>query len=134
MKQRNQYKGAWVGSITAALISGCVPLQPPPIPAIPSPPPAPRVVHTVITAEETEGSCGSLHEFVLDVQKLESKARKELLDELSSYEGGKFSCDRLKTGLLLSQIGKTIREDNLAIEILDEYDNADQLHGDNQQL
>ena len=138
MKLVNRYKNAWAVPIAALLVSGCVPLQPPPIPEIPSPPsipapaPAPRVVHTVIPAEE--GSCGSLQEFVLDVQKLQSKARKELLDQLSNYEGGKFSCDRLKTGLLLSQIGKTIKEDNLAIDILDEYDKADQLDEENQQL
>ena len=131
LRKTNKY-GALVAITT--VVVGCVPIQPPAIPDIPLPPPVPqtRVVHTVNTSEE--GSCGSLHDFVIDAQKLKQKARKELLDQLSRYEGGKFSCDRLKTGLLLSQIGKTVNEDSLAIEILDEYENADQLDEENQQL
>lgn len=136
MKQTRKTINYCALSIVTTVIVGCVPLQPPPIPEIPLPPPVPqaqtRIIHTVNTSEE--GSCGSLQDFVIDAQKLKQKARKELLDQLSSYEGGKFSCDRLKTGLLLSQIGKTVNEDSLAIEILDEYANADQLDEENQQL
>ncbi len=80
------------------------------------------------------GSCGSMHDFVLDVQNLNSTQRKKLLDELGSYAESEFSCDRLKTGALLSQIGKTVSEDNLAIEILEQYKTADKLDTDNQQL
>jgi len=134
----------WLSLTPALLLSGCVALPQPPAPpetTAPAAAPAekvkidvkPRIVHTVIPTEE-EDSCGSLQEFVIDAQKLTQKDRKTLLDKLSQTEGEQFSCDKLKTGLLLSQIGKTPKEDSLAIEILQKYQDTDELKEDNQQL
>ncbi len=132
---------SWLSLVSTLILSGCVafPTQTPPPP--PEPVVAnetekveekPRVVHTIVPAEE--GSCGSLQEFVIDVQNLAQKDRKALLDELNQADSEQFSCDRLKTGLLLSQIGKTSEEDSLAIEILQKYQDTKKLTKDNQQL
>jgi len=120
MNPAKQLTKSWLFLGSALILSGCV--------AIPPPPPIPetivatgtikaeekpRVVHTVIPTEKS--SCGSLREFVVDVQNLAQQERKVLLDQLSQTEGEQFSCDRLKTGLLLSQIGKTAEEDSSKI-------------------
>jgi len=114
----------------ALLTSGCAAItQPPPqTPAIPEV----RVTHTV-TPRAPE-ACGDLAVFVLDIHKLDGRQQKTLLDKLNNYDGSEFSCDRLKAGLLLSQIGKTISEDNLALEILDSYQQSDRLSEEARQL
>lgn len=91
-----------------------------------------RIEHQV--ASSAPQACGSLNQFLFDVHKLSKQSQKTLLDDLSAYKGDGFSCDRLKTGLLLSQIGKTISEDNLAIEILNQYRKADKLTYSDQRL
>jgi hypothetical protein len=107
----------------ALWLSGCVTAVPEPAPA---PEPEQRVVHTVITNPPTV--CGPLDEFLVDSQKLTGEQTTTLINQLSGYDENEFSCDRLKTGLLFSQIGKTVDEDDLAIEILSEYQNSDQLN------
>ena len=84
-----------------------------------------RVYHSVKAKQKK--ACGDLHKFLIDIDRLNKQQQKSLLDELSAYPDAEFSCDRLKTGLLLSQIGKTTGEDNLAIEILGQYIDSDRL-------
>jgi hypothetical protein len=112
------------------LTSGCVTTTTPPTET--TAPPEVRVTHTVTPS--APDICGELTEFVLDIHKLDGKQQKSLLDDLSGYDGSEFSCDRLKAGLLLSQIGKTISEDNLALEILGSYQQSDRLGENSQHL
>ncbi len=103
-------------------LTGCTTSVPEPAP--PSEPE--RVVHTVIASPPVV--CGPLDEFLLDSQKLSGEQKSALINQLSGYDENEFSCDRLKTGLLFSQIGKTVDEDDLAIEILLEYQNSEELN------
>ncbi|MEM7195765.1 MAG: hypothetical protein AAF402_12495 [Pseudomonadota bacterium] len=92
---------------------------------------------TADTSELAAGvpqACGSLNQFLFDIHKLDRQSQKRLLDDLGDNHANGFSCDRLKTGLLLSQIGKTISEDNLALEILAQYRKADRLTYSDQRL
>lgn len=84
-----------------------------------------RVVHKVVSSSPSV--CGALDEFLIDAQKLDGAQRAALLEQLSGYDVNEFSCDRLKTGLLISQIGKSADEDALAIKILGEYEKIDKL-------
>lgn len=84
-----------------------------------------RVVHKVVSSPPS--ICGPLDEFLIDAQKLDGAQSAALLQQLSGYDVNEFSCDRLKTGLLMSQISKTADEDALAIKILGDYEQIDKL-------
>ncbi|MGI9317270.1 MAG: hypothetical protein ACR2QW_08080 [bacterium] len=86
----------------------------------------PRVVHTVVASPPSV--CGALDEFLIDAHKLDGSQRSTLINELSGFDPNEFSCDRLKTGLLFSQIGKSMSEDDQAIEILAEFRGSDKLN------
>lgn len=92
----------------------------------------PRVVHKV--APSPPRICGPLDEFLIDAQKLDGAQRAALIQQLSGYDVNEFSCDRLKTGLLMSQIGKTADEDALAIKILSDYEQIDKLNDSERRL
>ena len=126
MKQLSQI--VFIGAL-GFLVTGCVT----PLPQNDNPPlEETRVYHSVKT--KGKNACGDLHKFLIDADRLNKQQQKSLLDELSAYPDAEFSCDRLKTGLLLSQIGKTTGEDNLAIEILGQYEDSDRLTHKEQEL
>ncbi len=99
-------------------IGGCAGLVPPP-------PEPPKVSHTLPTVKAR--ACGSLPGFVGNLLKLDAEGLEELSNELGGYHRNGFSCDQLKTGLLLGQTGTSISDDNLAIEILEHYRDTDRL-------
>ena len=111
-------------ALTAIYLTGCVT---PSEPQAPEPKPEQRVVHTTVVSAPPS-VCGPLDEFLIDAGKLDGVQTTSLIDELSGFDTSEFSCDRLKTGLLFSQIGKTVDEDNLAIEILTEYAQSSELN------
>ncbi len=98
----------------------------------PAPQTPPKVSHTITTAPLR--ACGPLDVFVENVTRLDSSAMEALRNELGSYDQNGFSCDQLKTGLLLGQAGVSISDDNLAIEILENYRESDQLQADERRL
>jgi len=117
------------------LAAGCANLNLPDGPDIPPTVEAParppiysssRVVHTTRTSRGQ--ACGALFDFVLDIHRLERIQQAELLEEMSDESSKRFFCDQLKAGILLSQIGRTIEEDDRAIALIDQYVTSDQLN------
>ena len=117
-------------ALSAVYLTGCVT---PSTSQAPETEPEQRVVHTAVVSQPTS-VCGPLDEFLIDAQKLDGAQTTSLINELSGYNINEFSCDRLKTGLLFSQIGKTVDEDDLAIEILTEYKQSDVLNASEHRL
>lgn len=115
-------KKIWRGTLVVPLIAlgftGCTGLVPPP-------PEPPKVSHTLPTVKTR--ICGSLPEFVGNLLQLDLSGLEELRNELGGYHRNGFSCDQLKTGLLLGQTGVSISDDNLAIEILESYRESERL-------
>ena len=127
MRARILQKTALAVSL-GAFASGCVSVTQEPEPAAP----VPNITHTVPTV--TTRVCGSLPLFLDNVSSLSGERLEELRDELAGYDPEGFSCDRLKTGLLLGQSGVSLSDDNLAIEILEAMRGSERLQGDEQRL
>jgi polyhydroxyalkanoate synthesis regulator phasin len=113
--------------LISVLTGGCVT-----VPQEPPPPPEPKITHTVPTVKAR--ICGSLPQFIENVSALDSESLEVLRDQLGGYEQENFSCDRLKTGLLLGQTGLSISDDNLAMEILEPLQDSGQLQDDEKRL
>lgn len=124
--QVNSLHTAAIATLFAALVSGCATVNQEPAQ------PEAKVTHTVPIVPVR--ACGSLTHFIEDVSSLSAERLEMLRDELDGYNSDGFSCDRLKTGLLLGQTGLSVSDDNTAIEILEELQGSERLQNDEQRL
>ena len=65
--------------------------------------------------------CGPLDRFILDIHRLNIEQQQALLSDLIPHTGPEDFCERLKTGLALSQVSRSVEEDERTIKILNEY-------------
>ncbi len=87
-----------------------------------------RVTHTISArGSDQSRDCGSLSQFVIDINNLDAIQRQALLKELIAGSPGKYSCDKLKSDLLLSQSGQTSEQDSQSIAALDSHTRSKKL-------
>ena len=73
------------------------------------------------TERTTAELCGPLDRFILDIHRLNAEQQQTLLSDLITENGPEYFCERLKTGLALSQVSRSVEEDERTIKILNEY-------------
>lgn len=115
--------------LLAILTGGCAGMQPvtPEAPPAPEPghEPSPRVIHNAPTSNKT--ICGTLFNYALDIHRLNGQQQYASLDKVATANSPQYFCDTVKTGILLSQISRTVSEDDVAISILNEYSKSEKL-------